>query len=63
MEVQNLAHVFAYNVIQEVENVGSYGRTNEIVSIMCTDIHGDLFQNGTFHDAEREKMKHVNFGN
>ena len=56
MEVQNLARVFAYNVIQEVENVGSYGRTNEIVSIMCTDIHDDLYQNGTFHDAEREKI-------
>ena len=51
MEAQNLARVFAYNVIQEVENVENYVRTNEIVSIMYTDIHDDLYQSETFHGA------------
>ena len=61
MEVQNLARVFAYNVIREVENVGSYERTNEIVSIEYTGIHDDLYQSETFHDAGKDNIHYVNF--
>ena len=42
-------------MIREVENVGNYERTNEIVSITCTDIHDDLYQNETFRDAEKRE--------
>ena len=53
MEAQNFARVFAYNEILVVENVENYGRINEIASITYTDIHDDLNQNETFHDAEK----------
>ena len=55
MEVRNLAHVFVDNEIQVVENVENYERRDGLANIRYIDIHGDLIQHESFHDAEKKQ--------
>ena len=55
MEVRSLAHAFVGNEIRVVENVENYEHRDGLANIRYIDIHDDLIQNESFHDAEKKQ--------